>query len=509
MTDSAPNEPESSRKLFLGGLDYSTTEDGLRNHFDKYGKLVDVVVMRFPDTKRSRGFGFITYSSAAEADAAFEERPHTIDTATIETKRATPREEMNKAGGGGSTETHRKLFIGGLNYSTTDETLNEYFSKFGELVDCVVMKFRDTKRSRGFGFVTYAEIEQVDACQTARPHTIDGTKVETKRATPRDDSGPGAGQTVCKIFLGGLKDGVSDDDLREYFGEFGGVIQVEQMTDKATGRKRGFGFIEFDDYDPVDKLMIKGNNHMVNGYKIDVKKAVSKSEMNNGGGGGRGGGGYENGGRGGGGGRGGYGGGRGGGGGGGPAPWGGQDNGYGGGYGGGQDNFGGGGYGGGRGGGGGYGGGRGGGQGGGGWGGQQGGQGGGDPWNQGGGQGQGNFGGGNAWGGDSGSGGWGGDSGWSNDAGYGGGGQQGGYGGGPQAGGQGGYGGGAGGGGGYGGGQAAGGGGGPGPMRGNAGPGYRSTPYSVGGRGGGSAGGGGYSQGGRGGGAGGRQGGGW
>merc|ERR1719291_1607796 len=317
---------------------------------------------------------------------------------------------MNKAGGGGSTETHRKLFIGGLNYSTTDETLNEYFSKFGELVDCVVMKFRDTKRSRGFGFVTYAEIEQVDACQTARPHTIDGTKVETKRATPRDDSGPGSGQTVCKIFLGGLKDGVSDDDLREYFGEFGAVIQVEQMTDKATGRKRGFGFIEFDDYDPVDKLMIKGNNHMVNGYKIDVKKAVSKSEMNNGGGGGRGGGGYENGGRGGGGGRGGYGGGRGGGGGGGPAPWGGQDNGYGGGYGGGQDNFGGG-YGGPPRGGGGYGGGRGGGQGGGAWGGQQGGQGGGDPWNQGGGQGQGNFGGGNAWGGDSGSGGWGGDSG--------------------------------------------------------------------------------------------------
>lgn len=51
--------------------------------------------------------------------------------------------------------------------------------------------------------------------------------------------------------------------------------------------------------------------------------------------------------------------------------------------------------------------------------------------------------------------------------------------------------------------------GGPGPMRGNAGPGYRSTPYSVGGRGGGSAGGGGYSQGGRGGGAGGRSGGGW
>ena len=55
----APSEPESARKLFLGGLDYATTEDGLRGHFDKYGKLVDVVVMRFPDTKRSRGFGLV------------------------------------------------------------------------------------------------------------------------------------------------------------------------------------------------------------------------------------------------------------------------------------------------------------------------------------------------------------------------------------------------------------------------------------------------------------------
>jgi len=489
-----PNEPESARKLFLGGLDYATTEDGLRNHFDKYGKLVDVVVMRFPDTKRSRGFGFITYATSAETDAAFEERPHTIDSATIETKRATPREEMNKSGGGGSTETSRKLFIGGLNYSTTDEALNEYFSKFGELVDCVVMKFRDTKRSRGFGFVTYATIEQVDECQSNRPHTIDGTKVETKRASPRDDQSPGSGQTVSKIFLGGLKDGVSDENLKEYFGEFGKVVQVEQMTDKATGRKRGFGFIEFDDYDPVDKLMIRGSHHMVNGYKIDVKKAISKNDMNQGGGGGRGG-------RGGGGGRGGYGGGMGGG----PAPWG-QDNGfggggYGGGY-GGND----GGFGGGNRGGGGYGGGMGGG---GGWGGNQGGGGGQDPWNQGGGGGQGGFGGNSGWGNNDssgGAGGWGGNSGWGDNSqgggygagnqgggGYGGGGQQGGYGGGNQ----GGYG------GGRGGGQGNAGGGSGGPMRGNAGPGYRSAPYSVGGgRGGGvSAGGGGYGgQGGRGGG---------
>lgn len=47
------------------------------------------------------------------------------------------------------------MFIGGLSSSTTDETLKEYYSQWGELVDCVVMRDPSTKRSRGFGFVSY------------------------------------------------------------------------------------------------------------------------------------------------------------------------------------------------------------------------------------------------------------------------------------------------------------------------------------------------------------------
>jgi heterogeneous nuclear ribonucleoprotein A1/A3 len=67
----------------------------------------------------------------------------------------------------------RKIFVGGLSYSTTEETLRTYFQQFGELIDSVVMTFPENKRSRGFGFVEYATDEQVDDCQAARPHTID------------------------------------------------------------------------------------------------------------------------------------------------------------------------------------------------------------------------------------------------------------------------------------------------------------------------------------------------
>jgi heterogeneous nuclear ribonucleoprotein A1/A3 len=47
-------DSEQIRKLFLGGLTYNTTEDSLRTYFGEFGTLVDVVVMRFPDSKRSR-----------------------------------------------------------------------------------------------------------------------------------------------------------------------------------------------------------------------------------------------------------------------------------------------------------------------------------------------------------------------------------------------------------------------------------------------------------------------
>lgn len=69
---------------------------------------------------------------------------------------------------------HRKIFIGGLNYRTTDESLKAHFEKWGEIVDVVVMKDPKTKRSRGFGFITYSKAHMVDDAQMNRPHRIDG-----------------------------------------------------------------------------------------------------------------------------------------------------------------------------------------------------------------------------------------------------------------------------------------------------------------------------------------------
>uniref|UniRef100_M3YMI4 RRM domain-containing protein n=1 Tax=Mustela putorius furo TaxID=9669 RepID=M3YMI4_MUSPF len=126
---------------------------------------------------------------------------------------------MSKSESPKEPEQLRKLFIGGLSFETTDESLRNHFEQWGTLTDCVVMRDLNTKRSRGFGFVTYATVEEVDAAMN--PHKVDGRVVEPKRAVSREDSQrPGAHLTVKKIFIGGIKEDTQRG--RSGSGNFGG-----------------------------------------------------------------------------------------------------------------------------------------------------------------------------------------------------------------------------------------------------------------------------------------------
>ena len=89
---------------------------------------------------------------------------------------------------------------------------------------------------------------------------------------------PGAHVTVKKLFVGGIKEDTEEHHLRDYFEEYGKIDTIEIITERQSGKKRGFGFVTFDDHDPMDKIVLQ-KYHTINGHNAEVRKALSRQEM--------------------------------------------------------------------------------------------------------------------------------------------------------------------------------------------------------------------------------------
>jgi len=88
----------------------------------------------------------------------------------------------------------KKLFVGGLAWATDESSLKQHFEAHGEVVEAKVISDRETGRSRGFGFVTFAEESGAQAAMDAlNDSTLDGRNIRVDFATERRGGGGGGG----------------------------------------------------------------------------------------------------------------------------------------------------------------------------------------------------------------------------------------------------------------------------------------------------------------------------
>jgi len=175
----------------------------------------------------------------------------------------------------------RKLFAGGLSADTSENDLAEYFSKYGEVDSVDLKKDNVTQRSRGFGFVTFKDNQALEMACAEKFHTIKGKKIEPRKAKLQ----------TSKIFVGGLKEELSDEDIKNHFSQFGTITDAEIPFDKQQNRRKGFCFLIFEGADTAKNIITQGKQ-TINGVQVDVKKAIPSEGGERGGmrGGGRGGG---------------------------------------------------------------------------------------------------------------------------------------------------------------------------------------------------------------------------
>jgi len=84
-----------------------------------------------------------------------------------------------------------------------------------------------------------------------------------------------------KLFVGGLSWGTDDDQLRQAFEKFGAVEDARVITDRETGRSRGFGFVSFDAEDSAMSAMTEMDGSSLDGRNLKVNEAQEKPRNDN------------------------------------------------------------------------------------------------------------------------------------------------------------------------------------------------------------------------------------
>lgn len=190
-------------KLFVGGLGWDIKEDKLRSYFSHYGEVTHAIIMRDRVTGLSRGFAFVVFSDPSVIDVILQQK-HTIDGRPVEAKRALPRTQQQSlrsrlphANGDTKLEGNirtRKIFVGGLPSSLTEEEFCQYFQSYGNVTDKVIMFDPNTGRPRGFGFITFDSEDAADKVLHKNFHELKNKLVEVKRALPKEANPAGNGR---------------------------------------------------------------------------------------------------------------------------------------------------------------------------------------------------------------------------------------------------------------------------------------------------------------------------
>lgn len=164
-----------------------------------------------------------------------------------------------------------KVLVQGLVETTSEDTLKEYFSKFGE-VRIVKLKKDGEGKSKGFAFVIFSDTANIAKALEQEEHEIDGATAKLSKAMPSSEK-----MKTNKLFVGGLPAALSEEQLRVYFEKYGKIQNFQFIVNKMTNTRKAFCFILFESTEAVEKITegkIPPNSvvHTIEGHTVDCKK---------------------------------------------------------------------------------------------------------------------------------------------------------------------------------------------------------------------------------------------
>jgi len=348
----------ASFRLRVANLAWETEDESFKNFFKEYNPT-EAVIIRRKRTNRSRGYGFVNFENENDMNKALETlNGSQLDNREIKIAVSTskgpypegstrpgrqPREgrrnksqsESPSANGAADDNTSpedtpepsaARLIVQRLGWEVDDDKLKEAFGKYGEVTSAKVIKNRRSQRSRGYGFVTFANeadgakaLEELDGNEDlgfeqkedGAENVPVGIKVlqatssgprkrpaRQRKRKPRnnDDDKSQDRPGPRRLFVRNLKEETGEDALRAAFEAYGAIKNVRVVMDRnedpENPKSKGIAFVTYEEHDSFKKaLEAFENGGEVDGAEVEVKRALPSRfirNRNRGGGRGRG-----------------------------------------------------------------------------------------------------------------------------------------------------------------------------------------------------------------------------
>ncbi|XP_047944591.1 UBP1-associated protein 2C-like [Salvia hispanica] len=167
----------------------------------------------------------------------------------------------------------RKLFVRGLAWNTTSETLCAAFIEHGEIEEGAVIYDKVTGKSRGYGFVTFKDMESAQTALKAPSKMIDGRMAVCNLASEGLSSNSVTpDQAQRKLYVGGLSPETTSEMLLAFFSRHGDIEEGSVAYEKETNKSRGFGFVTYKTVEAA-KRAIDDPQKLLGGRNITAKLA--------------------------------------------------------------------------------------------------------------------------------------------------------------------------------------------------------------------------------------------
>jgi polyadenylate-binding protein len=183
-----------------------------------------------------------------------------------------------------SSEAARRVYIGNIPRTVTNEQLTKLVEEHGAVEKVQVMYDKYSGRSRRFGFATMKSVEDANAVvEKLNGNTVEGREIKVNITEKPIASSPDLSvlqsedsafvDSPYKVYVGNLAKTVTKEMLENLFSEKGKVVSAKVSRVPGTSKSTGFGFVTFSSEEDVEAAIVALNNSLLEGQKIRVNKA--------------------------------------------------------------------------------------------------------------------------------------------------------------------------------------------------------------------------------------------